>query len=167
LISSRIDSQAERLMKRVSVGLLDIPRFIGLLAALQVGLAIAEPESWMKKTHPNELALMLTVNEECPIPVAQFERFVMRSFHRLWVRRTRIDATEPFLRIEVWCQRGTLTPFTMVAQFVRFDQSYDDMRVLGPSYEVAGSSAHYRIRELAGQLADRALEDHIAANFDL
>lgn len=137
------------------------------MAALQVGLAVAEPEAWMKKSHPNELALLLTVNEECPIPAVQFERFVMRSFHRLWIRRTSVAAGEPFLRIEVWCQRGTLTPFTMIAQFVRFDQSFEDLRPLGPSYEIAGSSAFYRIREGAEQVADRALEDHIAANFDL
>jgi hypothetical protein len=132
------------------------------------GAAWSAPEAWMRKSRPNELAFALAVEKDCPAKAEHFERLVLRTFALAWIARVPVRLGEPYLQIEVWCYRSDpLYPYAVVARFQQIDGAYAEPRGLGASYESAGAGSYSAIRQEVQFVVQLALEDHIAANFDL
>jgi len=127
----------------------------------------AEPQIWMKKARPNELALELSVHEDCPLPAHELDRMIQRVFHRYWIERTRPRAGEPFLRFDIWCEQDLLYRYAIVADYAQYDDPYSASRSLGPIYEAAGAASFGGIDRQVESLTQQALSDHIVANFEL
>lgn len=128
----------------------------------------AEPEAWMKKARPNELAFELIVTGDCPVDRAEFETIVLRTYNFMFMQRVPIVPGVPYLNIEIWCEQGAaLLPFTVVARYEQINEPYAGARALGPGYDASGAVPFYRLRQQFEVIVREALNDHIAANFDL
>ena len=127
----------------------------------------AEPEAWMKKLRPNELAFELSISNGCPIYAREFEETLLRNYHFTFMRQIPIMPGEPYLSIDIWCEQGAaLLPFTIVAQYEQIAEPYARANLLGPSYDASGAG-YYRLVQAFESVVREALDDHIAANFDL
>ncbi|MGW8370307.1 MAG: hypothetical protein ACWGPN_16715 [Gammaproteobacteria bacterium] len=138
------------------------------LVALIALPARADPAVWMKKTRPNELALSLSVHDDCPDHRSRYERLVWSVFDEHWIERVPLAPGEIYLRVELWCQTSiTIYPFTVHADFAVVDAPYQSPRTLGPGYDTAGAGSYAEILQQTARIVRLALADHVTANFDL
>lgn len=135
-------------------------------AELQQGLG--GPQRWMKKPRPNELALMILVDEDCPGERSRYVRTVTRALYHDRVEPTPVVLEEMHLNVSIDCFQGEAPHlFTAEAEFVRVLDPYGVATSLGPGYVETGLGSYWDILESSEAVTQRALADYLTANFDL
>ena len=143
--------------------------------SLLAGNVLADPEPWMEKENPDELALLIGVDEDCSVT-----EDAVRDMANGVLIRSRIKpldwarVLEPFgLRVSIDCTPDSVV-FMILVDFI--DQlpipdhsGLFDIRFARTGYTSFGTTsgdAEY-ILNAAKRNVERAITDYLKANFDL